>query len=111
MQRVNQEIDARARRTDSGVQAGIEYLLTPKVSVTFAGRNDNIDYADDQFFRDVDLRTSLAENQRTATTSVRYKATPLTTFVLRGDAQQDRFVYSPFKDSDSYRLMPGVVSS
>jgi hypothetical protein len=32
----------------------------------------------------------------------------LTTFVLRGDASQERFLVATLKNSDSYRVMPGV---
>ena len=107
-QRLNQEIDARARRTDKSAAAGIELRIFPKLFTEVSVRADRIDYADAQFFRDVDLRQSLAEDARSATASIGYKATPLTTFVIRGMAQQDRFLFSRVKDSDIYRVTPGV---
>ena len=107
-QRLNQEIDARARRTDESVGAGLELRIVPKMSLTLAGHAGRTDYAEDQFFRDVNLRQSLAEDARSLTGSINYKATPLTTFALRGEVQQDRFLYSSVKSSDSYRVMPGV---
>lgn len=107
-QRLNQEIDARARRTDKNVKAGIEARILPKLSLNVFGQTGRTEYADEQFFRDVNLGQSLTENFRSVTGSINYRATPLTTFVLRSEAQEDRFLFSPFKSSDSYRVMPGV---
>jgi hypothetical protein len=107
-QRVNQEIDARARRTDEGLQAGFDLRLLPKLSATMSGRIGRLDYAGDQFFRDVNLRESLAEDSRSVAVAIRYRATPLTTLVIRGDAGQERFLFATVKDTDSYRVMPGV---
>ena len=107
-QRLNQEIDARARRLDTSAAAGIDVRIFPKLSASLSARRGRIDYADAQFFRDVDLRQSLAEDLSSATAAVSYKSTPLTTFVLKAQAQRDRFLFSPFKSGDSYRVMPGV---
>lgn len=107
-QQVNQEIDARARRTDKGAGGGVDVRIGPKLSVSLSGHSGSIHYADDQFFRDVNLEQSLAENLQIVTLAVNYKATPLTTFVLRSEVQEDRFIYSTQKSSDSYRIMPGV---
>ena len=107
-QRLNQEIDARARRLDKSAGAGIDVKIFPKISTSVSARSGRVDYADAQVFRDVDLRQSLAEDLSSATAAISFKATPLTTFVLRGQAQRDRFLFSPFKSSDSYRLTPGV---
>ena len=82
--------------------------IFPKISTSVSARSGRVDYADAQVFRDVDLRQSLAEDLSSATAAISFKATPLTTFVLRGQAQRDRFLFSPFKSSDSYRLTPGV---
>jgi hypothetical protein len=107
-QRLNQEIDARARRTDKNVEAGVEARIVPKLTATLSGSAGRVDYADAQFFRDVSLREALAEDQRSLLASLDYRATPYTTFVLRSEAREDRFLFSSFKDSDSYRVMPGV---
>lgn len=107
-ERLNQEIDARARRLDESVDAGLELRLAAKVSVSATALAGRIDYTDDQVFRGVDLRRALAEDFNSVPASIKYRVTPLTTFVLRGEARQDRFLYSQFKDGDSYRVTPGV---
>lgn len=107
-QRLNQEIDARARRLETGVGAGIDVRVLPKLALSVSARAGRTDYADAQFFRDVDLRQSLAEDVSSASAAVNFRWTPLTTFVVRGDAQRDRFLFSPVKNSDSYRITPGV---
>ena len=44
----------------------------------------------------------------TAQASFRYKVTSLTTLVLRADADRTRFTYTPGRNADGVRVMPGV---
>ena len=107
-QRLNQEIDARARRLETGAGAGLDVRVLSKLSLSVAARTRRTDYADAQFFRDVDLRQSLAEDVDSLSAAVNFRWTPLTTFAVRAETQRDRFLFSPGKDSDSHRIMPGV---
>src|SRR5207253_11451437 len=56
--------------------------------------------------------TTLRETLNRDTTGLRlvgrHRATPLTTVALRLEDLQDRFPYSPLRNADSFRLMPGV---
>lgn len=106
--RVNQEIDARARRIDRSLDAGFNLRVRPKLSLGLSGHLGRLEYGSDQFFRNVRLQDALANDLRSVAASVNYKATPKTTFFLRGDAGQYRFLFSPVKDADSFRITPGV---
>ena len=39
---------------------------------------------------------------------LRYRLTPLTTFVIRNLVTQDRFTFNQVRNADSYGVMPGV---
>lgn len=107
-ERVNQEIDARARRISSSVSGGFNLRLVPKVSFGLTGQISRTDYAEDQIYHRVDLREALAADTKSVSAHINYVATPLTTFVLTGGADETRFLFSPQKDADSFRVMPGV---
>jgi hypothetical protein len=107
-QPVNQEIDLRAQRTDKGASGGVDVRIFPKLDVSISAHTGSIRYAADQVFRGVDLEQSLADDLKTGMVAANYHLTPLTTLVLRTEVQEDRFLYSPQKSSDSYSIMPGV---
>jgi hypothetical protein len=106
--RVNQEIDARARRIERGVEAGFNLRLFAKVTTGLSLRDDHEDYGAGQFFRGVGLRGALSLDSRALAAHVSYKATPKTTFVVRADGERARFPFSPVKNADSFRITPGV---
>jgi hypothetical protein len=107
-QRINQEIDARARRLATQGQAGIDVQATPRITVTISGGANRSDYADDQVYRDVGLRQALAGNARSFNSSIRYQWTPLTSFHLQADTRAERFQFATFKDVDRFHVSPGV---
>ena len=108
-ERMNQEIDARAGRTDKSAHAAFDIRVVPKFSVGLSGVVSHADYAEGLFFRGVNLRESLANDLWNAAMGVKYIATPLTSLGVRGEMESTRFPFSPLKNADSVRVTSGVV--
>src|SRR4051812_29952032 len=107
-QRLNYEVDLRARHVESNSTAGVAVRLTPKLSVELAGRFDETRFDADARFDGVQLQHTL--NQTTTGYSVvgRQRLTPLTMVAVRYEAIDDEFTFAPLRDSHSFRVMPGV---
>ncbi|MGH9348878.1 MAG: outer membrane beta-barrel protein [Vicinamibacterales bacterium] len=101
------EIDTRSERAERGVAFGTEITALPHLSVALTGSTLDTGFAD-ELFLGTSLREALNRRSRSARAVVRWAATPLTTFALRADLLEDRFPYSPVRDNDSIRIMPGV---
>ena len=101
------EIDARARREDFSARAGL--------SARIGGRTQLVGWAGKEQFRydagDETLAATLDRALNRDTTFVGggpiIALTPLTTFYVEFEASEDRFVYSPLRDADSWKVMPG----
>jgi hypothetical protein len=107
-QRLNYEIDARAEREERGLQAGIDARVLSKLSVEIAAQQSTTEFGAGETFNDVSLRETLNRTTKAVLATVRHKATPYTTLALRANVASDRFEFSPLRDSDSVRVMPGV---
>ena len=107
-QRQNQEIDARAQRTEIAGQAGIDVRLTRTLAAGVFGRSARHEYAEAEFFRDVSLRQALAVDVRNVGATVNYALTPKTTLGGRVEFQRDSFPFTPLKDSRSARVVTTV---
>jgi hypothetical protein len=107
-QRPNHEIDLRSRHVEDTITAGAQVALTPSLSVELAGRRFETRYDTDALFDGTSLQRTLNRETRGLQLTTRHRLTPLTTLAVRYDRLQDRFEFSPERDSDSYRVMPGV---
>jgi len=107
-QRPNYEIDARSRRADQTVSTGARVALTSKFSVEVGAHRDEIRYDNDAEFDATNLQRTLNRDSRGVQLTARHRLTPLTTLAVRAQVDQDRFILSPSRDSDSYRVLPGV---
>jgi hypothetical protein len=107
-QRPNFEIDLRSRHTRHASLAGFELRLTPKFSAALAGLRSDTQYEADAFFDGTSLQRTLNRTTTGGQGTLRHKLTPLTTIGLRAERLQDRFEFSPSRDADSWRVMPGV---
>jgi len=107
-ERLNYEVDLRARHVETGAIAGVGLRLTPKFSIETAASLDDTRFDGDAQFDGVSLQKTL--NQKTIGFSVagKHRVTPLTTLVVKVERLQDEFEYSPSRDSKSIRVMPGV---
>ena len=107
-QRPNYEIDLRSRHVETDGSAGVAVGLTSKFSIELAARNETIRYDADQFFLGTSLQKTLNRDTTGVSATARERLTVLTTLALRYDNYRDRFPYSPERNGDSYRIMPGV---
>jgi hypothetical protein len=107
-QRPNQEIDVRARHVDQMLTAGVDVAITPEVSVLVAGHRFTTRYDPAVEYDNTSLQRTLNRDTDSLEVSTRYRLTPLTSIAVRYDKLRDRFLMSPERDSDSYRVMPGV---
>ena len=107
-QRLNYEIDLRARQLRTDFAGGAELRLTPKFSVEGAARRGETEVDGDAFFDGQSLQRTLNQRSTGFRTVVRHRVTPLTTLAVKYERQRDRFEFSPLRDSASYRVMPGV---
>ena len=106
--RVSQELDVRARHTDNSVLGGLSVRLTPKVSVEVAQKRVLTRFDRDETFNGVQLSQTLNQDSRTFSATGRHFSTPLTTVSAAYERQEDRFANEPTRNTDSYRVVPGV---
>lgn len=107
-QRPNHEIDGRFRRTENTQTAGAQVALTPRTSIEVAGRRLDTRFRSDDLLDVSSLQRTLNRETEGLHLTGRHAVTPLTTIAVRYDLERDRFALSPLRDSDSYRVMPGV---
>ena len=107
-QRPNYEIDVRSHRADDTLSTGARVALTSKFSVEVSGHRDEIRYDSDAEFDATSLQRTLNRDTRGVQLTARHRLTPLTTLAVRAQVDQDRFLLSPSRNSDSYRVLPGV---
>lgn len=106
-ERRGSDIDARARRTLPALRAGAEVVVGSRLTLALGFQRQEVNWQPGETFRGVELRQQLDKTAETATVAVRLELTPFTTFVLRAEQHEDRFSFSPERDSDSYRVLPG----
>jgi opacity protein-like surface antigen len=107
-QRPNFEIDERSLRTERFIGGGVGYRYSPKLSFEVSGRRADVEYDAGETFLSVSLRETLDRESKIVATAIKYAVTPKTTLVLRADATHDRFEFSPSRNADTVRVMPGV---
>jgi len=107
-QRPNQEIDVRARHVDEMLTAAVEVAVTPEVAVTVAGHRLSTRYDAAAEYDNTSLQRTLNRETDGLEIKTRYRLTSLTSLAVRYDNLRDRFPMSPGRNSDSFKVMPGV---
>jgi hypothetical protein len=104
--RASYEIDVRARRHTQSAGAGLEIRLSKKTRIDLSAKRDESRMqanADIPYLREVyDRREDWLRGE------LRYRLTPLTTIVVKGESGHAHFLESPVRDNRSLRLAPGV---
>jgi hypothetical protein len=67
-----------------------------------------VSYDEDEQYLGTSLDEEFNRTDDRLRLKARYKLTPFTTFVMDGELERDRFTYSPIRDSNSLRVVPGV---
>lgn len=107
-ERVNSEIDVRARRADRAFGAGLGIQITPRGTLEVGGSFGTSSFRQGEFFRGVDLARRLNRESTGATLRFLYELTPLTRVVTEWSASRDRFTLSPAYDGDNLNGRVGV---
>ena len=107
-QRLNYEVDLRARHVQHDGTVGASLRLTPKFAIEAAARRDDTRFDADAHFDGVSLQRTLNQETTGLSLSTKHRVTPLSTVVVRYERIEDSFAFSPARDSRSFRIMPGV---
>ena len=104
--RPNFEIDQRVRYITTSAAYGVKFYLGPRTRLDIERRQSRIDYSDEAF-GDPALAESLNRDNTGTELAVRYALTALTTFVTSVTVEEDRFLLSSLRDSDSVSVLAG----
>jgi hypothetical protein len=107
-QRPNQEIDIRARHVDEAFRGGVDMSVTPELSVRLTGQHSSTRYDATTEYDNTSLQRTLNRDTDGVEVKSLYRLSALTSIAARFDDLQDRFPMSPARNSDSFRVMPGV---
>ena len=102
------EIDARLRHNESAFGGGVLLLVSTKSRLDLGGRQGAYRFDGDPLYQDAYLGNELDRASTTGSALLRHSLTPLTTMTFLAEAAQDRFDNSPLRDSNSFRILPGV---
>lgn len=109
--RLNREIDARARHRDESYGAGLRVQLFERMFASIAGRQLQTTYDPGAEFRGQTLETTLNQTLDGVDAGVGVELTPLTTLQLIVTKERNRFEFTPIRDSETLRIMPTVTFS
>jgi len=109
--RVNREIDTRARHNDRTYGAGVRVQIFQGLFASVGARQSTTTFDEDEEFRGESLAAALNSETRSVDGAVGVALTPLTTVSVVVTAQRDRFDLDPLRDSDTLRVMPTVTFS
>jgi hypothetical protein len=93
---------------EDGLSGGAGVYVTSKFTVEFTANRLKTRYDADATFDGTSLQETLNRDTEGVELTARHRLTPLTSLAVRVDRFSDRFMYSPGRDSDSYRVMPGI---
>lgn len=105
-QRPTPEIDERVQRTTTTSGFGTAVRLGTRLRVDAEGRQSRLEFGEGQY-GDEDIADALDRDVEIASFATRFILTPLTTLVVRSEAQRDRFRSSSLRDANSFSLVPG----
>jgi hypothetical protein len=109
--RVNAEIDARARHRDVIYAAGLTLKIASRTSLVLNGSRGTVAYEPDEEFRGISLDESLNGTRRSIDGGLAIALTPLTTFSMNLARERQRFTFSPGRDADAWRASPTFIFS
>jgi hypothetical protein len=102
------EIDARSRHVENGFDGAVEVRALSKTSFSVRARRRTVQFDGDALFLGTSLRLELNRTMLGVTGALRHQLTPLTALTLDVRRDQDRFEFSPRRDSDSTAVVGGV---
>jgi hypothetical protein len=98
------EIDTRAARTERAVNGIVEVRAGSKTFFGARTERRSIEFDEGETYQGEDLSTELNRTLTTAGATVRNQLTPLTSVMFALGFEQERFDFSPLRDSDTTRF-------
>jgi Putative beta-barrel porin 2 len=95
------EIDTRAERQELSYKGSVEIRALPKTLFGVRASRKSTDYAPEDTYNGVNLEQSLNLVTTEVGGTVRHQLTPLTSLSFVGSHSEDRFEFSPDRDSNS----------
>jgi hypothetical protein len=110
-ERPGYEIDIRARRAETGLEAGLDLRVASKSYLALSGRRRTVDYDGDAVFNGRALNQALNRTLEGVDLTWRQHLTVLTTWVVRASAERERFELEERRNGDSVRVSTGFELS
>jgi len=107
-ERPGYEIDARSERSEQTSHGRVEIRARPKIYLGIRGAVTTTAYDSAATFDGFSLRDQLNRTTTTEALTVRHQMTPLTAVTLDVGEEQQRFKFSPLRNSDSTTAAIGV---
>jgi hypothetical protein len=105
-QRTDDELDLRTRRVEREAGATVERRIAAKTTVGLTLEQVTASFDHAAGASGSLLQQVLNRGVRTVATSVRYAASPMTSFSVSTESERARFEYSPLRNADSFRWGP-----
>jgi hypothetical protein len=109
--RLNTEVDARARHHDQSYSAGLALRVASRTNVLLNARRGTIEYEPDATFRGISLQDSFNGRLERIEAGLGIDVTPVTTLSVLAQREQQRFDLSPSRNSNSWRASPTLTFS
>ncbi len=106
-QRPNDEFDLRIHQRQTSMFGGVAVPIGVKGALDLEYKQQDFDYSVGKF-GDALVATALNRESTAVTAAGSLELTPLTALTVRADRRLDRFEFTPSRNSNSYRVMPGV---
>jgi hypothetical protein len=106
--RLNTEVDTRARHHDVTYGTGVSFAVASRTRLLFNAATTGIEYEEGTEFRGEDLKTSFDSRRDTLDGGFSMDLTPITRFSVLVAREQQRFDFSTDRDSDTWRITPGL---
>jgi hypothetical protein len=110
-QRLNPEVDERARHHDVTYAAGVTMDVASRTHVRFNASRTTFAFDPGEAFRGVELRESFDGQRRTLDGGLSLDLTPITRFDVLVARERQTFVLSPDRDSETWRAGGGFTFS
>lgn len=101
------EIDTRARRKNLSGRVGTSLRVQSKTKLLAWVREERFRYDAGEEFLDTNLSEALDRDSTYYGGGLQVELTPLTTLVTEVEVGEDRFVRSPERNADTWKVMPG----
>ena len=109
--RLNTEVDTRARHHDVTYGTGVSFSVASRTRLLFNASTTGVEYEEGAEFRGEDLKSSFDGRRNALDGGFSMDLTPITRFSVLVAREEQRFDLSPDRDSDTWRVTPGLSFS